>query len=744
MEARLGADFRDVRVHSDQSSAASAESLEANAYTAGRDIYFGAGKYAPTSQEGQHLLAHELTHVQQQAAGKTPLEAEGATDGHVLIGSPTDRLETEADKQADAVTRGDQVTEPVTPDTSGAVQLDEWTLTDNPFTNTVTSGARQGANLVTSGARQGYALVSSGVQQGTELVASGARQGAAFVIAQIEKLAPGAIAFFRDIRDYFKNAISKGVDGLFGGIIGKIREKGIAATLAEVIGSFAAGVFKAVSGFVAGHCAAMGQLAQYLIDIHVKIASGILDQVKKGFDVVRSTLEDAWTEYGAPAVDIIKKKLKGIWKEVEDTAGKIWNWLKPLREGAAWVWEQVTDLLVEGRRGFNDWLEWIIPKAIDEWEKIKAKMLPYMGYVKTAAKIIVAVVLLFSPAGPFIAAGLAIYGLYLGVRELWDKWGRGFTRDVREWFATQGLPWVQGQLQSLRAKVEAIKSAVGGVLQVLYNVFMQVMGALGVLTFLKTVKSAFDSVAAKVSEFKDKLNEKLEQWSAKLRELLTKADPYLQQIKEAFRQSLMVAAFGPYAFLDDGVWNSINKFVALVMRTPCLRELGGLLRVPALIQRLGRVRAGIKEGWEVIKNPDPLLAKMKAAVAPMVAKIEPDVRQRVATIGSGGASPTPGMTGSPTPGAMGAVIAPATPAPGNAPRPQTTPVAPKTPAEIEAEKERGEYDERRRQAAAMSVTGALTEREIFIQLSVWHYLSASLAHLATHWWEELKNIGGEL
>src|SRR5688500_1558643 len=145
MEARLGADFRDVRVHSDQSSAASAESLEANAYTAGRGIYFGAGKYAPTSQEGQHILANELTHVQQQAAGQSPLEAEGATDGHVLIGSPTDRLETEADKQADAVTRGNQVTEPVTPDTSGAVQLDEWRLTDNPFTNTVASGARQGA-----------------------------------------------------------------------------------------------------------------------------------------------------------------------------------------------------------------------------------------------------------------------------------------------------------------------------------------------------------------------------------------------------------------------------------------------------------------------------------------------------------------------------------------------------------------------------------------------------------------------
>ena len=58
-----------MRVHHDAQAADSARSLDARAYTYGRDIVFGAGAYAPQSSQGRRLLAHELTHVTQQAAG---------------------------------------------------------------------------------------------------------------------------------------------------------------------------------------------------------------------------------------------------------------------------------------------------------------------------------------------------------------------------------------------------------------------------------------------------------------------------------------------------------------------------------------------------------------------------------------------------------------------------------------------------------------------------------------------------
>lgn len=69
MEPRFGVDFGSVRLHTDASAAESARAIDAQAYTLGRNIVFGEGRYAPDTSEGKHLLAHELTHVVQQGVG---------------------------------------------------------------------------------------------------------------------------------------------------------------------------------------------------------------------------------------------------------------------------------------------------------------------------------------------------------------------------------------------------------------------------------------------------------------------------------------------------------------------------------------------------------------------------------------------------------------------------------------------------------------------------------------------------
>lgn len=68
-EPRFGYDFSRVRIHADAKAGESAQALHALAYTVGPDLVFGAGQYEPRSESGQHLLAHELTHVVQQAQG---------------------------------------------------------------------------------------------------------------------------------------------------------------------------------------------------------------------------------------------------------------------------------------------------------------------------------------------------------------------------------------------------------------------------------------------------------------------------------------------------------------------------------------------------------------------------------------------------------------------------------------------------------------------------------------------------
>ena len=73
MESRFDADFSDVRIHTDAHAHGLARAVEAQAFTVGRDVVFGAGHYAPDTEHGKRLLAHELTHVvQQTGAGARP------------------------------------------------------------------------------------------------------------------------------------------------------------------------------------------------------------------------------------------------------------------------------------------------------------------------------------------------------------------------------------------------------------------------------------------------------------------------------------------------------------------------------------------------------------------------------------------------------------------------------------------------------------------------------------------------
>jgi outer membrane protein OmpA-like peptidoglycan-associated protein len=68
MEQRFGRDFSQVRIHSGTPAEESARRLNANAYTVGHNIVFGAGRSALGTLGGRRLLAHELTHVVQQSS----------------------------------------------------------------------------------------------------------------------------------------------------------------------------------------------------------------------------------------------------------------------------------------------------------------------------------------------------------------------------------------------------------------------------------------------------------------------------------------------------------------------------------------------------------------------------------------------------------------------------------------------------------------------------------------------------
>ena len=99
MEGRLGADFGDVRVHTDSPASQSAEAVSAHAYTVGSDVVFRSDRWNPDSSTGKETLAHELTHVIQQRSG--PVDGTSTGNG-IRLSDPGDPYEQAASANASA------------------------------------------------------------------------------------------------------------------------------------------------------------------------------------------------------------------------------------------------------------------------------------------------------------------------------------------------------------------------------------------------------------------------------------------------------------------------------------------------------------------------------------------------------------------------------------------------------------------------------------------------------------------
>lgn len=104
MQSSFRRDFSGVRVHTDERAAESARSLNAWAYSVGRDVVFGRNQYAPETPAGQRLLAHELTHFAQQSSCGA-----GPADGRIRIGAPWELSEREAHAAANRFARGEAI-----------------------------------------------------------------------------------------------------------------------------------------------------------------------------------------------------------------------------------------------------------------------------------------------------------------------------------------------------------------------------------------------------------------------------------------------------------------------------------------------------------------------------------------------------------------------------------------------------------------------------------------------------------
>jgi hypothetical protein len=100
-EPRFGHDFGAVRIHRGADADLAAQSVNAAAFTVGRDIVFAESFYEPGTASGRQLLGHELAHTIQQGGGEIGVASD------LEVSSARDSAELEADRVAFSLTNNE-------------------------------------------------------------------------------------------------------------------------------------------------------------------------------------------------------------------------------------------------------------------------------------------------------------------------------------------------------------------------------------------------------------------------------------------------------------------------------------------------------------------------------------------------------------------------------------------------------------------------------------------------------------
>ncbi len=192
MESRFGWDFGQVRVHADGRAGASAQAIGARAYTLGESVVFAPGAYRPNSADGRALIAHELTHVVQQA------HAPAGVQSAPVVGEADSPAEHEAERVARSID-GPGALGPITASPPGVIRRDRGSDAPPPPApppSTVAPGPTCGPNVSTQ--------VTDAVSKTKTTFAGWSRPDKQSACDALDSLTTGAVAW--DIVELHNNA----------------------------------------------------------------------------------------------------------------------------------------------------------------------------------------------------------------------------------------------------------------------------------------------------------------------------------------------------------------------------------------------------------------------------------------------------------------------------------------------------------------------------------------------------------
>jgi hypothetical protein len=376
VEPRLGRDFSQVRIHTGPAAEASARAVHARAYTVGNDLVFGAGQYAPGTQHGNQLLAHELTHVVQQSGARA--------DYPLRIGPANDVHEHAAHAAAQAFTA-------LRPVPAGAVvqrrtvqrQGDDTAPAQPSFWDRVKGAAVSAAGTLVDAA--GNAI----------------NMGADFFLDALGRVAPSVVPIVQGIRQkggiipYLKDLVG----GAFRGIFGRLANSGgFVGSLVQGFAKLLGTAREIITALAHNDCKPLFDAIGRLGDAIAQMAGDAWDKIKEFFAPIGDFFSDLWQKFGAPAVDFLGKFASDVWEGIKAIGSKTWSMVLAAKDalgavfGPMWTWVKNQLGIGEEPEGQDGLLQWVQRKLGEAWDFIKAQLDPVVAPIKAVVAKISAVI----------------------------------------------------------------------------------------------------------------------------------------------------------------------------------------------------------------------------------------------------------------------------------------------------------------------------------------------------------------
>lgn len=517
MESRFGTDFSRVRIHTDPPAAASAKMLNANAYATGSDIYFAEGKYSPQTQEGQHLIAHELTHTVHQGEVATISNAV-ATKGSdsVAVGRVDDPLEQQAEHVADLVMA------------SGVHPVDNISAGQTPAIRRQEQNGGIGDYARAAWHATGGRVVGA-LKEGAEQIVRRMSPELADLIAQ------GPMAF---VKGLIHTAITQWIPSLPGG-----------SNLIEIAQAVIQGFNKAfalIAGVAKGDaksCQAFADMLTAVRDAGLKILeSSAVQRLKETVSEINHTVAKFLSLVIAPQFEMLSSVLGGAWQFIKAAASKVSGWFKKVRSAVGRAWDWVLEKLgFSGPEDENGVWAWIKRKADQIWTGIKETLAPLVGPLKTVGKTLFT----FSGLGQIYL--LVKYGpkVVEAVQWLWAH--RNDPDIIRSAHKEMGDTILPGLLEGVAGFKKTLHAAVDWFKETVTSLSTSVLELLGAITNVPLL-----SIAKELVRKAAELFQKLVTWADSefqsavkwVTEVVQKITNFVAPYKEIL-SSLALAAMNP-------------------------------------------------------------------------------------------------------------------------------------------------------------------------------------------------------